>query len=285
MTASSIMKRSIPMKKHKEKIKIGIVIGVFSVVIISCLVSIFSQVFTEYKENESFKNLAEIVTEESTGNDTEKEQFINPNLLKVSDSDDEFQTEQPVYYTTYYEPHSISELISMNSECFGWISIAGTNINYPVMHTPSNPQKYLNKNFYGEYSYSGTPFLDSRCFADSTNLIIYGHHMNNGTMFADLCNYTDYSYFTEHPIVVLETKDGVFAYSVFSVMKIKSDDDWYKFTTVGMEKSYKTRIEYAKEKSIYNTEITPVCGQQILTLSTCYGYNQDDRILVLAVQN
>lgn len=50
------------MKKHKEKIKIGIVIGVFSVVIIACLVSIFSQVFTEYKENESFKNLAEIVT-------------------------------------------------------------------------------------------------------------------------------------------------------------------------------------------------------------------------------
>ena len=73
------------MKKHKEKIKIGIVIGVFSVVIISCLVSIFSQVFTEYKENESFKNLAEIVTAESTGNYTEKEQFINPNLLKVSD--------------------------------------------------------------------------------------------------------------------------------------------------------------------------------------------------------
>ena len=50
------------MKKHKEKIKIGIVIGVFSVVIIACMVSIFSQVFTEYKENESFKNLAEIVT-------------------------------------------------------------------------------------------------------------------------------------------------------------------------------------------------------------------------------
>lgn len=273
------------MKKHKEKIKIGIVIGVFSVVIIACMVSIFSQVFTEYKENESFKNLAEIVTEESTGNDTEKEQFINPNLLKVSDCDNDVQGESSMYFTTYYEPHSISELISMNSECFGWISIAGTNINYPIMHTPSNPQKYLNKNFYGEYSYSGTPFLDSRCSADSTNLIIYGHHMNNGTMFADLCNYTDYSYFTEHPIVVLETKDGVFAYSVFSVMKVKSDDVWYKFTTVGTEKSYNSRIEYAKEKSIYDTEITPVYAQLILTLSTCCGYNQDDRILVLAVRN
>lgn len=130
--------------------------------------------FTEYKENESFKNLAEIVTEESTGNDTEKEQFINPNLLKVSDCDNDVQDESSMYFTTYYEPHSISELISMNSECFGWINISGTNINYPVMHTQSNPQKYLNRNFYGEYSYSGTPFLDARCSADSTNLIIYG---------------------------------------------------------------------------------------------------------------
>ena len=139
-----------------------------------------------------------------------KNKFINPNLLKVSDCDNDVQDESSMYFTTYYEPHSISELISMNSECFGWINISGTNINYPVMHTPSNLQKYLNRNFYGEYSYSGTPFLDARCSADSTNLIIYGHHMNNGTMFADLCNYTDYSYFTEHPTVVLETKMGHF---------------------------------------------------------------------------
>lgn len=109
------------MKKHKEKIKIGIVIGVFSVVIIACLVSIFSQVFTEYKENESFKNLAEIVTEDTT-DATIEETIKKPNILKVSDFDNEVQAEQTVYYTTYYEPHSISELISMNSECFGWIS-------------------------------------------------------------------------------------------------------------------------------------------------------------------
>lgn len=273
------------MKKHKEKIKIGIVIGVFSVVIIACLISIISQMYTEYRENESFKNLTEIVTEESTGNDTEKEQFINPNLLKVSDCGNGVQEESLMYSSTYFQPHSVSNLLSMNSECFGWISIAETNINYPVMHTQSNPQKYLNKNFYGEYSYSGTPFMDSRCSADSTNLIIYGHHMNNGTMFADLCNYTDYSYFTEHPTVVLETKDGVFAYSVFSIMRVKSDDEWYKFLKTDLEKTYEKWVSYAKSKSLYNTEITPVYGHQILTLSTCYGYNQDDRILVLAVRN
>ena len=272
------------MKKHKREIQTGIVIGIFSVIIIACLISIFSRMYTENKEKEAFRQLAEIVTEDTT-DATIEETIKKPNILKVSDCDNDVQDESPMYFTTYYEPHLISELISMNSECFGWINISGTNINYPVMHTPSNPQKYLNKNFYGEYNFSGTPFMDSRCSADSTNLVIYGHHMNNGTMFADICNYTDYSYFTEYPIVVLETKDGAFAYSVFSVMKVKSDDDWYRFTTVGTEKSYNSRIEYAKEKSIYDTGITPVYGQLILTLSTCYGYNQDDRILVLAVRN
>ena len=262
----------------------GIVIGIFSVIIIACLISIFSRLYAENKETEEFRQLAEIVTEETT-DATIEEAIKKPHLLKVSDSDNEVQTGQPVYYTTYYQPHSVSDLLSINSECFGWISIAGTNINYPVMHTPSNPQKYLNKNFYGEYSYSGTPFLDARCSSDNTNLIIYGHHMNNGTMFADLCNYTEYSYFTEHPTVVLETKDGAFAYSVFFVMKVKSDDDWYKFLTTDLYETYEKWVSYAKSKSLYNTEITPVYGHQILTLSTCYGYNQDDRILVLAVRN
>lgn len=99
------------------------------------------------------------------------------------------------------------------------------------MHTPDNPQMYLNRNFYCEYSFSGVPFLDGRCSADSTNLIIYGHHMNNGTMFSDLCNYTSSSYRDEHKAVVLETKDGVSAYTVFAVLKVKSDDEWYRFTS------------------------------------------------------
>lgn len=240
------------MKKHKREIQTGIVIGIFSVIIIACLISIFSRMYTENKEKEAFRQLAEIVTEDTT-DATIEETIKKPNILKVSDCDNDVQDESSMYFTTYYEPHLISELISMNSECFGWINISGTNINYPVMHTPSNPQKYLNKNFYGEYSFSGTPFMDSRCSADSTNLVIYGHHMNNGTMFADICNYTDYSYFTEHPIVVLETKDGAFAYSVFSVMKVKSDDDWYRFTTVGTEKAITQELNMQK-RNLYTTQ-------------------------------
>lgn len=269
----------------KKEISTIAVISVFSIIILLCVVSIVSQKITEHNEKTEFEKLTEIVAEETTNTGTETETIRKPNLLKVSDCCNDVQDESTMYYSTYFQSHSVSYLMSMNSECFGWISIADTNINYPVMHTQSNPQKYLNRNFYGEYSYSGTPFLDARCSADSTNLIIYGHHMNNGTMFADLCSYTDYSYFTEHPTVVLETKDGAFSYSVFSVMRVKSYDDWYKFLTTDLDKTYEKWVSYAKTKSLYNTEITPVYGHQILTLSTCYGCNQDDRILVLAVRN
>ena len=220
----------------------------------------------EQQSAEAFEQIAALVETEPAPADTPPETEPLPEL------------------TAFEKYRAVQE---QNSDFLGWLSILGTNIDYPVMQTVDEPNFYLKHGFDKKYADCGCPYVQENCDVQkpSDNLVIYGHHMNNGTMFADLCNYTDYSYFSEHPTVVLETKDGVFAYSVFSVMKVKSDDDWYRFTTVGTEKSYEKKISYAKEKSIYDTEITPVYGQQILTLSTCYGYNQDNRILVLAVRN
>ena len=263
-----------------KKISTIAVISVFAIIIVFCLISVLSQENIEYCEKADFEQLKDVVTEDETLaiktpvilNDANKE-----NIVELSN-----QLSETIIY---YQPHSVSDLLSMNPDCFGWLSIAGTNINYPVMHTPNEPQKYLNKNFYGKYSQSGVPFLDSRCNPESTNLIVYGHNMNNGTMFADLCNYTDYSYFTQHPTVVLETKNSISAYTVFAVMKVKSDDDWYRFITADTKRDYDSKIKYAKEHSFSVTGITPEYNKQIITLSTCYGGNSDNRILVLAVEN
>lgn len=242
------------------------VISAFAIIIVFCFISVLTQKNIEHREKADFEQLEEIVTEEETQAiktpiilNTKDEEKVT----KLSNESSKFIT----YQTTYYQPHSVSELLSMNTDCFGWLSIAGTNINYPVMHTPDNPQKYLNRNFYGEYSQSGVPFLDSRCNFDSTNLIMYGHNMNNGTMFADLCNYTDYSYFTQHPIVILETKEGNKTYTVFAVMKVKSADSWYRFITADIKRDYDSKIKYAKTHSLYDTGITPEYNKQILTLN------------------
>ena len=264
----------------KKIISTMAVILAFAIIIVFCLISVLSQKNTEYREKADFEQIEEVVKEETT-------QAIKiPINLNTDDEDNIVElSNQSSETITYYKPHSVSDLLSMNNDCFGWLSIAGTNINYSVMHTPNNPQEYLHKNFYGEYSQSGVPFLDSRCNSNNTNLIVYGHNMNNGTMFADLCEYTDYAYFTQHPTVILETENDVSVYTVFAVMKVKADDDWYRFITADTKRDYDSKIKYAKEHSFYVTGITPEYNKQILTLSTCYGGNSDNRILVLAVEN
>lgn len=76
-----------------------------------------------------------------------------------------------------------------NPDCIGWLTIDGTRIDYPVMYRPGDKNYYLHRDFNGEYSANGCLFLAEECVpGNSDNLIIYGHHMNSGKMFADLEN-------------------------------------------------------------------------------------------------
>lgn len=154
---------------------------------------------------------------------------------------------------------NIQALIAENADCIGWLSIDGTTISYPVMHTPSDPQKYLRRNFYGKYSQSGVPFLDGRCDIRSTNLIIYGHNMKNGTMFSDLKRYVDRDFLNAHRTVKFETADGVQTFIVTEALKTNTSDAWYK-------------------------RIASEDGSRCLILSTCYGSDKDGRLLIIAAE-
>lgn len=154
---------------------------------------------------------------------------------------------------------NIQALITENADCIGWLSADGTNISYPVMYTPSEPQKYLRRNFYGEYSQSGVPFLDGRCNLQSTNLIIYGHNMKNGTMFSDLKKYVNREFLNTHRTVKFETTDGVQTFIVTEALKTNTSDAWYN-------------------------RITAEDGRQLI-LSTCYGSGKDGRLLIIAAES
>ena len=151
---------------------------------------------------------------------------------------------------------NIQALITENADCIGWLSIDGTSISYPVMYTPSEPQKYLRRSFYGKYSQSGVPFLDGRCSTVGGNLIIYGHNMKNGTMFSDLKKYLNTDFLNSHRTVRLETADGVFLFTVTEVRRTNTADPWYDRTTCED-------------------------GRRLI-LSTCYGSGKDGRLLIIA---
>ncbi len=198
-------------------------------------VNIYSELKERQKEKEDFAAVSQIAEPTVTAGQTETE-----------------PTEQPA------AERNIQALITENADCIGWLSIDGTNISYPVMHTPSDPQKYLRRSFYGKYSQSGVPFLDGRCDLQSTNLIIYGHNMKNGTMFSDLKRYVDRDFLNAHRTVKFETTDGVQTFTVAEVLKTNTSDAWYD------------RI--AAEDS------------RQLILSTCYGSGKDGRLLVIAAE-
>ena len=204
---------------------------------------IYSELKERQKEKKDFASVAEIaklpITEAPAESvtDTETEPSAEP-------------TEQSV------AEHNIQALIAENADCIGWLSIDGTSISYPVMYTPSEPQKYLRRSFYGQYSQSGVPFLDGRCSTVGGNLIIYGHNMKNGTMFSDLKRYVDRDFLNAHRTVKFETADGVQTFIVTEALKTNTSDGWYD------------RI--AAEDS------------RQLILSTCYGSGKDGRLLIIA---
>ena len=198
-------------------------------------VNIYSELKEQQKEKEDFAAVSQIAEPAVTATQTESE-----------------PTEQPA------AERNIQALIAENADCIGWLSIDGTNISYPVMHTPSDPQKYLRQNFYGRYSQSGVPFLDGRCDLQSTNLIIYGHNMRNGTMFADLKKYVDRDFLSAHRTVKFETADGVQTFTVTEVLKTNISNEWYN-------------------------RISAEDGRQLI-LSTCYGSGKDGRLLIIAAE-
>lgn len=178
---------------------------------------------------------------------------------------------------------SITDLINRNPDCIGWVRITNTKIDYPVMQTKSNPQYYLRRGFDKQYSYLGTPFIDSRCDANyDNNLIIYGHNMRDGKIFADLLKYKDKVYCQEHNIIHFITPNGVQQYEVFAVCKVKNDDEWYGYTCQTDKESFSNLISHIKDKSLYQTEESAEYGDYFLTLSTCEYSQTNGRLIVIA---
>lgn len=96
-----------------------------------------------------------------------------------------------------------AQMAEQNPDMVGWIKIDNTKLDYPIMFTPDNEEKYLHKNFEGNFSVGGLPFISASCCLGprSDNLIVYGHNMANGTMFNTLLKYEQINYWREHPII------------------------------------------------------------------------------------
>lgn len=208
------------------------------------------EILQRWQAQREFEELAELVTQTPAPAPT-------PVPSEPAQSDPSLEEPEVTPTPRPKQKRNIALLQELNSHCVGWVHIPGTNVNYPVMHTPAVSQYYLRLDFQQRYSISGTPFLDYRCTLESENLVIYGHNMTDGSMFADILNFLDEEYRQAHPIIEFETAEECGYYQVVDVRRVNADDGWYFSGFAPGEKQY-------------------------LTLSTCDETGGDKRVIVIA---
>ena len=183
----------------------------------------------------------------------------------------------------------VRELKEVNNDIVGWLEIPDTNISYPVLQGEDN-EYYMNHNYKKEKSRNGSIFLtkDYDWEIPSSNLLIYGHNLNNGTMFQDLLKYANESYYKEHPKIRFTTVEDDSEYEIIAVFKSrvyyqseKNVFRYYFFVNAETEEEFNQFIENAKKESLYDIDATAQYGDQLITLSTCSYHVKDGRFAVV----
>lgn len=178
-------------------------------------------------------------------------------------------------------------LQKLNSDIAAWIRIENTAIDYPVMHTPGEPDFYLSHGFDKEPSVYGMIYMDAGCSLDESckNRILYGHHMKNGAMFAALPEYASGEYREAHPVILFDTPEGTEYYEVFAAMSLSAsqmEESLTEWLAADTEEAYRNLTAYAMKQSFYSKKAAPRWPEPLLTLITCEYTKKDGRFLVLA---
>lgn len=182
------------------------------------------------------------------------------------------------------------ELLKKNSDMVAWIKIEDTKLNYPVMITPNDEEYYLRRNFNKEYEFRGTLFLNKEANLKDRddNIVIYGHNMDDGTMFGSLRKYVNKDYYLNHKTIQFETEYESSVYEiayVFRTVDIIGDDlylDYYTFFNADSSNEFNNQMNLYERRSYYDTGVTPRYGDKLITLSTCEYTEDNGRLVIVA---
>lgn len=183
-----------------------------------------------------------------------------------------------------------SELLQINEDIKGWISIPDSNIDYPVLQTNiDNPEYYLKKNFYKEDDRAGSLFLDikSSIERNTKNLVVHGHNMvSTDNMFHYLTEYNNLDYYRQRPLITFDTLYHKNEWKIIALFKTNGSSKKealfdYTKSTFTDESEYLNFLYQIMIRSIFDYKIDLNEDDQILTLSTCsYEVNNYRTVIV-----
>jgi len=261
--------------------------------ILLCLVFLGIAVFSGYK-------IITIMSEYEAGEASyeQLQQFVSfpePTQTPAAKPDepvrlqpDELEQTVPIVSLTPVEKDprpkvNFDALHAINEDVVGWIYQEGTAVNYPVVQGVDN-QEYLYWLINGDYNSAGTPFMDYRNEPDFSdkNTVVYGHNMNNGTMFADFHKYIDQEYYDAHPTMLLMTPEGDYTVEFFSGYISTLDTNAWQMQ-FSSDEEYSAWLQSAVSRSAFDSELVPTVQDRVITLSTCSDSAAKTRFVLLGV--
>jgi len=184
-----------------------------------------------------------------------------------------------------YAPFSVDfdSLLAINGECVGWISIPDTKISFPVMRAQNN-SKYLTILPDGTKNSNGSIFMDCRNEPDLSdrNTIIYGHHMDNGSMFASLDKFYGRSFFNEHRTAYYLTPDADYKVTIIACVRVSATGEAYDIYQTDEELHAYLAETLKKAEVSASVDVNGI--DRILTLSTCSGRTNIRTIVIGTLQ-
>lgn len=249
----------------KKKICI-VLMAAFAVLLTVSAYFLVSQTVDEKQQGEKYESIAEVV--EEPDNTLESIQYTADKTIL------------PDY----------TELFMQNPDMVGWISFDDTNINYPVMQSKDKPNFYLKHGFDKSYSDYGCPYIQENCDVKlpSDNIVIYGHHMNNGSMFADLTKFESKGFYENHKTIHFNSITDKVDYEIVAAFKTvaysKEGFRYYDFVNAESSEDFDSYVAKCKELELYDTGVTAEYGDKLITISTCEYSRKNGRMVVVAKQ-
>lgn len=197
---------------------------------------------------------------------------------------------QEMYYETEAEedrkPNEIrsgfDELLKHNNNVVGWITIDGTQIDYPILQSNNNID-YLTKDYNNRETRAGSIFLDFRneITTENKNTVVYGHRMKDGSMFQHLTKFLNEDFFKNHQTFEYDTLYDSYEAEIFSVYNTLTDFNYIQ-TDFADETKFADLLDNMKSKSKYQTTVDVNYDDDIITLSTCdYVLDENEGRLVV----
>lgn len=272
--------KALHEKRSKRSAWLVILAAVSLLVLFFCIAKLAGYGFTTVKTTQNINELKNMIGESAIS-------------IKIDEDAADFAYEVVHQSAMNRNADGILEkyldLYEMNRDLVGWVSIEDTRIDYPVMQNLSDSEYYLHLGYDGKENEEGLPFLDWHCIPSSAaNLLIYGHNMKNGHMFADLMKYEKEDFFKSHRLIRYDSifEEGYYdIIAVFRTHVAYENEDvfkYYDFYYADNEEEFNSYIDNIKELSLYDTEVTAKYGDKLLTLSTCEYTVDDGRFVVVA---